>query len=360
MKKTTLKDMKKKNLRLVLQCIAEGNGLSRTELAEISGLSISTISTLISELLEEGIISEIGEAASTGGRKRIQIAFSGDYGLIAVFHIRKDGIYLRAFDMTVNEINNIKIMNKPLYGNDLLMVMTEAINDFFRKEAKYSQRIAGIGIILQDNMNIDDFVVTYSTGVSSSAITLEDAVKTHFKVPVVIDYSTAYTLTGLDKKEALLQDENKMFIRIGKTILASVAINSKHLEINGEKYIDLSPLFFLDEGKVLSISDKNKRSEKENNLKESVSMKKVDIYSKHGIKQLVQVLKPMCVFFSIRLICFSGGEIKDREFLNALSKAFLKERIPMVVPRLEYEEKPESQIYYEVAVRLRNKKLNLI
>ena len=219
MKKTTLKDMKKKNLQLVLKCIAEGNGLSRTELAEASGLSVSTISTLISELLEEGIISEIGEAASTGGRKRIQIAFSGNYGLIAVFHIKKDGVFLRAFDMTVNEMSNIKLEDKPLYSNELLTAMAEAINDFFLKKNKYCQRLAGVGIVLQDNMNIDDFVVTYSTGISSAAITLEDAVKTQFKVPVVIDYSAAYTLTGLNREEALMQDENKMFLRIGKTVL---------------------------------------------------------------------------------------------------------------------------------------------
>ncbi|WP_426350342.1 winged helix-turn-helix domain-containing protein [Alloiococcus sp. CFN-8] len=360
MKKTTLKDMKKKNLQLVLKCIAEGNGLSRTELAEASGLSVSTISTLISELLEEGIISEIGEAASTGGRKRIQIAFSGSYGLIAVFHIKKDGVFLRAFDMTVNEISNIKLEDKPLYSNDLLTVMAEAVNDFFCKEDKYCHRLAGVGIVLQDNMNIDDFVVTYSTGVSSAAITLEDAVKTQFKVPVVIDYSAAYTLTGLSREEALMQDENKLFLRIGKTILASVVVNRKPLEINGEKIIDLSPLFLQKEEKPLSFSNKNNSSDKHNNPKEAALMNKVDIYSKQGIKHLAQVLKPICVFFSIKSISFSGEGIGNKEFLEVLSKAFQKEKAPMIVPKLQYEERLDSEIYYDIALRLRNKKLNLI
>ena len=89
-------------------------------------------------------------------------------------------------------------------------------------------------------------------------------------------------------------------------------------------------------------------------------MKNVDLYSKQGIKHLVQVLKPICVFFSIKSICFSGERIKDREFLDALYKAFQKDKIPMIVPKLEYEEKLDSEIYYEIALRLRNKKLNLI
>ncbi len=361
MKKTTLKDMKKRNMQLILECITQSESLSRTELAEKSGLSLSTISMLVNDLLGEGILCEAGEDASTGGRKRIQIKFNETYALMIIIHIKGDGTYLRAFNMHINEVAYEKLTSKPVYGNDFLEVINKGIKKLFASEPGYSRRIAGIGLLFQENLDINDFIVTYSTGVSSAAISLEDAIKTNFRVPVVIDYSSSYTLTGMGNTEALQDNENKLFIRIGRNILASVVINEKTLEVNGEKTIDLTPLFpeamSLKEGKA----EKGKKAE--GIIKDAMVAaysKSVDINSKNTIKQLAQILKPLCLFFSIKSIYFSGEAIKDKQFLENISRAFSKEFISLAIPKLKYENKNEEEIYLDLALKLRNKQLNII
>ena len=70
MRKKDLHSLRKANRRLVLGLLAEGAPLSRAEIAERTGLSPSTVSTIMSDLLAEGLVHDTGDTESTGGRGR--------------------------------------------------------------------------------------------------------------------------------------------------------------------------------------------------------------------------------------------------------------------------------------------------
>ena len=69
MKKTGLKEMKRRNREMLIRTILEKGELSRIELAHETQLSPSTVSALVGELLEEGILAESGQRAITAGPK---------------------------------------------------------------------------------------------------------------------------------------------------------------------------------------------------------------------------------------------------------------------------------------------------
>ena len=68
MKKSSLRTVKEKNRRLILRALLTEGGLSRIELAKQTGLSPSTITALVGELLTEGVVQESGLRAATAGR----------------------------------------------------------------------------------------------------------------------------------------------------------------------------------------------------------------------------------------------------------------------------------------------------
>lgn len=70
MKKSSLRTVKEKNRRLILRALLTEGGLSRIELAKQTGLSPSTITALVGELLAEGVVQESGLRAATAGRSR--------------------------------------------------------------------------------------------------------------------------------------------------------------------------------------------------------------------------------------------------------------------------------------------------
>lgn len=63
--------MKEINEKLLLREIYNNGGIDRASLAKMTGLSPATVSNVVSQLLENGLILETGVADSTGGRKPI-------------------------------------------------------------------------------------------------------------------------------------------------------------------------------------------------------------------------------------------------------------------------------------------------
>lgn len=63
--------MKTLNRTLVLSVIRELGPISRADIAKVTGLTRPTVTHIVQELLEEGVVVEGEAAPSTGGRKPI-------------------------------------------------------------------------------------------------------------------------------------------------------------------------------------------------------------------------------------------------------------------------------------------------
>lgn len=68
--------VKKGNKSLVLETIIARSPISRAETANVTGLNKGTVSSLVSELLEEKLINESGPGKSSGGRRPVMLLFN--------------------------------------------------------------------------------------------------------------------------------------------------------------------------------------------------------------------------------------------------------------------------------------------
>ncbi len=66
----------------VLRLIWEERRISRADIARIAGLSRSTVSEIVNEILPTGLVSELGEGPSRGGRRPIVLEFRDDVCVI--------------------------------------------------------------------------------------------------------------------------------------------------------------------------------------------------------------------------------------------------------------------------------------
>lgn len=68
---------------LCLETIINNRGMSRAELANVTGLTKATISIIVKKLLDDGLVTEtgIGNASALGGRKPIKLQYNGTSGL---------------------------------------------------------------------------------------------------------------------------------------------------------------------------------------------------------------------------------------------------------------------------------------
>ncbi|MEN8238332.1 MAG: winged helix-turn-helix transcriptional regulator, partial [Actinomycetota bacterium] len=77
-RKATRIDSKLQNRRFVLQCIYGDQSTSRADVARATGLTRATVSEIVSDLLDEGLVLEVGTAPSGGGKPPVLLSIAED------------------------------------------------------------------------------------------------------------------------------------------------------------------------------------------------------------------------------------------------------------------------------------------
>ncbi len=70
--------IKRINKRNVLDVLLRQESVSRTELVEITGLTMPTVIRIVDEFIEDGLVSEVGKGDSSGGRKPVMLCVNPD------------------------------------------------------------------------------------------------------------------------------------------------------------------------------------------------------------------------------------------------------------------------------------------
>ena len=70
--------MRSRNSGLLLDMIWHAQQISRAEIARQAGLSPSTVSAIVRDLEQLGLVQDIGTGSSTGGRRPILLGFCDD------------------------------------------------------------------------------------------------------------------------------------------------------------------------------------------------------------------------------------------------------------------------------------------
>ena len=76
------KENRSPNRDRVLECIFRNPGISRKDTSDLTGITSATITAVVTELLREGILTELGEMEEdrgTIGRSRIALNVQPDY-----------------------------------------------------------------------------------------------------------------------------------------------------------------------------------------------------------------------------------------------------------------------------------------
>jgi DNA-binding Lrp family transcriptional regulator len=94
-------DVRVSNRQYVLRILRDESSSSRADLARKTGLSRTTVGTIIADLLDKGLVQE-GELlnpATTGGRRATRISFQPTNGLVISAQILADHIIITAADL---------------------------------------------------------------------------------------------------------------------------------------------------------------------------------------------------------------------------------------------------------------------
>jgi predicted NBD/HSP70 family sugar kinase len=94
-------EMRARNLEVVLGAVSRGGPLTRAALAERTGLTKSTVSKLVGDLIDAGLLAETGPArAGERGRPGVDVVLSGARVASLGLEINVDYLAVRVLDLT--------------------------------------------------------------------------------------------------------------------------------------------------------------------------------------------------------------------------------------------------------------------
>ena len=102
-KRGTVRDLRRENRAAVLWSLYLSQSRSRQELSAATGLSAASVTNVVRELLDEGIVVETGLADSDGGRPWAMLGINPGYGYVIGVDVGETRTRVNLFDTTLTE-----------------------------------------------------------------------------------------------------------------------------------------------------------------------------------------------------------------------------------------------------------------
>ena len=99
-----MRDVRRANRASLLTDLFHGGRQSRQELGDTTALSQASVSNLIGEMIDEGLVEEAGLVGSDGGRPRALLRVAPGYGYVAGADVGETRILVELYDLAMSRL----------------------------------------------------------------------------------------------------------------------------------------------------------------------------------------------------------------------------------------------------------------
>lgn len=218
--------MRAMNRNLILNTIRSQGPLSRTQITELSGLSVGAVSQIVNDLLEDGWVNEVGESEYTGGRRQVMLRLNPVAGYVIGLKLMENRVVCAVSDLETTVLNYVE---HPLTGVHTPAATAEMLAQIvihaLYKTGITRDNVRGVGIGLAGVINGETGVVHYSPFFHWQDVPLADMIAARLGLPVYLE-NDVNTLTITEQLFGPGHDvANFVVVTIGRGIGLGVVID---------------------------------------------------------------------------------------------------------------------------------------
>jgi predicted NBD/HSP70 family sugar kinase len=189
-KRSTVRDLRRDNRSVLLWSLFFGQPCSRQDLSWATGLSAGSVSNVVRELIDDGIVTEAGSVDSDGGRPRALLRMDPDYGRVIGVDVGETRIRVEMFDTTMTMRASADYALDPQeHGIDVVADRVRAgLASVLADGSVAASRVLGVGIGVPGVVEHDGAdALVYAQTYGWDAVPLSRLLRTAGDFPLYID-----------------------------------------------------------------------------------------------------------------------------------------------------------------------------
>ncbi|AVR00412.1 sugar kinase [Oceanobacillus iheyensis] len=227
MQRGTFQLMKSVNKSIILNKVRTAESISRAQIAKETKLTPPTVSSIVKELLEEGIIRESSLGESQGGRKPTML------------HINLDAFYVIGVDAGPQRVTSIltdlagniihradKHLFTPITNEQFMEILKDAIRGTIEAANREKREMVGIGVAMHGVVNVETGTSLIAPNLNLKNIPIKEELEKEFKLDVKVENDARAMALG-ESWFGGHASASMVAVNIGHGVGAGLVINEK-------------------------------------------------------------------------------------------------------------------------------------
>ncbi|MDX6284057.1 MAG: hypothetical protein QOH03_5128, partial [Kribbellaceae bacterium] len=188
-RRTTVRDMRRSNRSVLLTSIYRDGPLSRFELGHQTSLSAASVSNLVGELLDEGVVEEAGSVESDGGRPRVLLRVAPAFGYVVGAEVGETRVRVELFDLAMKQLATMVYpIETPKPDPELVVKYVLAgLSEVLAQAGIATDRVLGMGVAVAGVVEGPADAVVHAQTLGWDAVPLGALLAAKTDIPIQVD-----------------------------------------------------------------------------------------------------------------------------------------------------------------------------
>lgn len=239
--------VKQLNGAVVYRLIDQQGPISRIQIAELSNLAPASITKITRQLLDRGLIKEVEQQASTGGRRAVSIVTENKFFHTVAIRLGRNGATITLYNLSGKSLAEEAYPLPERTQETLEKGLLRAISIFIETFSSKIRELIAIAISLPGLVNPEDGVVKYMPHIEVTDWQLGKTLREKFNVTCFIGHDIRSLALAEHYFGATQDCEDSLLVRVHRGTGAGFIINGqiflgKNRNVGEMGHIQIDPL----------------------------------------------------------------------------------------------------------------------
>ena len=185
----TVRDLRRSNRSVVLTKLYRDGPLSRQEVSVATSLSQASVSNLVGELLEDGLVEEAGSVDSDGGRPIALLRVAPRYGYVVGVDVGETRIQTEIFDLSMTALAKAEhpIASARPRPATVIGHVLEGITSVIEQAGVDRAEVLGVGVAVSGVVERPDDAVVYAQTLGWEGVPIGAMLRDGTDLPILVD-----------------------------------------------------------------------------------------------------------------------------------------------------------------------------